>query len=44
MPKWLRMIYIILCCRCTSCILFDELESGMLDTSEKFNQRKKRIK
>jgi len=43
MPKWLRMIYTILCCRCTSCVLFEEIESGILDTPEKFSKRKKEL-
>lgn len=44
MYKLFKKIYFILCCRCTSCILYEEIESGILDTPEKIKARKIELK
>lgn len=44
MPKIKKWLYIIFCCQCTSCIIFEEVESGILDTTEKIKKREIELK
>ena len=44
MPKIKKWLYIIFCCQCTSCIIFEEVECGILDTTEKIKKREIELK
>ena len=44
MPKFRQMLYIFFCCQCTSCILWDEIQSGTLDSNEKIKEREIELK